>query len=320
MQFKPRNTQFGVYRAGLSPGPVAFFAVTKGRGKRWIARTLRLLVCLLVVYLVLRWFEHRQVYQPYAEMEAEGSELGRPFEDVQFETSDGVRLNAWYFPADTNSPRRQFVFLLCHGNAGNISHRLDHAGALLETGAAAFLFDYRGYGRSKGTPGEAGTYLDAQAAHAWLRQKGFAATNIIALGESLGGGIASELALRETVGGLILQSTFTSITDVGAELFPWSPVRWLNRIKYDTHSKLPRVKVPILVMHSRTDSLIRFQHAERNHAAANEPKLLWEIAGDHNEFLDGNRARYVEGLNRFLSLLEAARKPEAEKARIEHSE
>ena len=294
--------------------------MTGGRRKRWIARTVRLLLCLAVAYFVLRWFEHRQVYQPHAEMEANGSELGRPFEDVYFETSDGARLNAWFFPADTNSPRRRLVFLLCHGNAGNIRHRLDHASALLETGAAAFLFDYRGYGRSKGIPSEGGTYLDAQAAHAWLRQKGFAATNVIALGESLGGGIASELALRETLGGLILQSTFTSITDVGAELFPWLPVRWLNRIKYDTHSKLPRVKVPVLVMHSRADSLIRFEHAERNFATANEPKLVWEIGGDHNDFLDRHRARYVEGLDRFLSLLEGVRKPEAEKARIEASE
>lgn len=299
---------------------MGIFVVRNGRRKQWIARTLRLLVCLLVVYLVLRWFEHRQVYQPYAEMEAGGNELGRPFEDVQFVTSDGVKLSAWFFPADTNSPRRQSVFLLCHGNAGNISHRLDHAGALLETGAAAFLFDYRGYGRSEGRPSEEGTYLDAQAAHAWLQQKGYVATNIIALGESLGGGIASELALRETVGGLILQSTFTSITDVGAELFPWLPVRWLNRIKYDTQSKLPRVKVPVLFMHSRADSLIGFQHAERNFAAANEPKLLWEIGGDHNDFLERDRARYIQGLDRFLSLLEGVRKPEAEKARMEDSE
>jgi fermentation-respiration switch protein FrsA (DUF1100 family) len=280
----------------------------------------RLLVFSLVVYLVLRWFEHRQVYQPYAEMEAGGSELGRPFEDVYLATSDGLKLNAWFFPAATNSPRRQLVFLLCHGNAGNISHRQDHAGALLETGAAALLFDYRGYGRSQGKPGEAGTYLDAQAAHAWLRQKGFEATNILALGESLGGGIASELALRETVGGLILQSTFTRITDVGAELFPWLPVRWLARIKYDTHSKLPQIKVPVLIMHSRGDSLIGFHHAEKNFAAANEPKTLWEIGGDHNEFLEADRARYVEGLNRSLSRLETARKPEEERTRMKDLE
>ncbi len=271
-------------------------------GGRWA----RLFLGLAVAYLVLRWFEHRQVYQPYRQLETSGSELGRPFEDVHFETSDGVGLNGWFFPADTDSSRKHLVYLLCHGNVGNISHRLEHCSALLETGPSVFIFDYRGYGRSQGRPGEEGTYLDAQAAHQWLRRKGFAATNIIALGESLGGGVASELALRESLGGLVLQSTYTSITDVGAELFPWLPVRWIGSIKYDTRARLPRIKVPLLVMHSRTDGLIGFAHAERNFAAANEPKLLWEIAGGHNQFLEGDRARYLEGLNAFLIKVEAA--------------
>src|SRR6266516_1794120 len=192
---------------------------------RLATRLARVFLGLVVVYLMLRWFEHRQVYQPYRQLETSGSELGRPFEDVHFQTSDGVGLNGWFFPADTDSARNHLVYLLCHGNAGNISHRLEHCAALLETGAGVFIFDYRGYGRSEGRPEEQGTYLDAQAAYQWLRQKGYAATGIVALGESLGGGIASELVLRERVGGLILQSTYTSITEVGAELFPWLPVR-----------------------------------------------------------------------------------------------
>ena len=269
---------------------------------RWVRPFLWLL--LLYLYLVWRWFEHSQVYQPYRELEATGSELGRPFEDIYFRTADGLNVNGWFYPADDGSARKQFVYLLCHGNAGNISHRLEHCAALLETGAGVFIFDYRGYGRSDGRPGEAGTYLDAQAAHQRLRQKGFAATNIIALGESLGGGVASELALREPLGGLILQSTYTSITDVGGELFPWLPVRWLGTIKYDTLSKLPRVRVPVLVMHSRADRLIGFHHAEKNFAAANEPKTLWEIAGEHNQFLDGDRRRYLDGLDQFLARLD----------------
>src|ERR1017187_2091046 len=217
-----------------------------------------LLTCLLIV-LMLRWFEHSQVYHPSRELSATGAELGRPFEDVRFKASDGVQLNGWFFPASTNSPRAQFALLLCHGNAGNISHRLDTCAALLATGASVFVFDYRGYGRSAGRPSEEGTYRDAQAAYQWLRQKGFARTNIIAFGESLGGGVAAELAVRETVGGLVLQSTFTSITDIGADLFPWLPVRWLGKIRYDTHSKLPRLKVPVLVMHSPGGALVRFQ-------------------------------------------------------------
>jgi fermentation-respiration switch protein FrsA (DUF1100 family) len=292
----------------LAHGTITTNRSEKNRAVKWN----HLLIGLWVIYLVLRWFEHRQVYQPYRELEATGSELGRPFEDVCFQTADGVKLNGWFFPADANSTRKHLVYLLCHGNAGNISHRLDHCAALLETGPAVFIFDYRGYGRSEGRPGEEGTYLDAQAAHQWLRQRGFAATNIIAFGESLGGGIASELALRETLAGLILQSTYTSVTDLGRELYPWLPVRRLGTIKYDTLAKLPRIKVPVLVLHSRGDRLIGFHHAEKNFAAANEPKQFWGIAGEHNRFLEGGRTRYVEGLSRFLVQIEigAAAVPE----------
>lgn len=160
-----------------------------------------LLTCLLIV-LMLRWFEHSQVYHPDRVLTATGAELGRPFEDVRFKASDGVELNGWFFPASTNdSPRAQFALLLCHGNAGNISHRLDTCAALLATGASVFVFDYRGYGRSAGRPSEEGTYRDAQAAYQWLRQKGFAGTNIIAFGESLGGGVAAELAVRKRSAG-----------------------------------------------------------------------------------------------------------------------
>jgi fermentation-respiration switch protein FrsA (DUF1100 family) len=231
---------------------------------------------------MFRRFEHSQVYHPYRQLEASPAGLGRACEDVRFKTDDGVTLHGWFFPADRNSPRAEFAFLICHGNAGNISHRLELCEALLETGASVFVFDYRGYGLSEGRPGEEGTYLDAQAAHAWLRQKRFRGEQIIAFGESLGGGVVSELALRETLGGIVLQSTFTSIPDAGKELFPWLPVRWLSSIKYDTRAKLPRVTVPVLVMHSREDELIRFHHAEKNFAAANEPRIFCELRGSHN--------------------------------------
>jgi fermentation-respiration switch protein FrsA (DUF1100 family) len=263
-----------------------------------------LLTCLLIV-LMLRWFEHSQVYHPDRVLSATGAELGRPFEDVRFKASDGVGLNGWFFPAATNSPRARFTVLLCHGNAGNISHRLDTCVALLATGVNVFVFDYRGYGRSEGRPSEEGTYCDAQAAYQWLQQRHFPGTNIIAFGESLGGGIAAELAARETVGGLVLQSTFTSIPDMGAELFPWLPVRWLGKIRYDTRSKLPRLKVPVLVMHSPSDELIGFHHGQRNFAAANEPKLFWELRGDHNDPLADTK-HFIAGLEKFLSLIEGA--------------
>ncbi len=259
-------------------------------------------VAAVLIVVLLRWFENVQVYHPGRNMDATGRELGRPVEDVWFKASDGVELNGWFFPANTNSPRAQLAILFCHGNAGNISHRLDMYSAMLATGVNVFAFDYRGYGQSKGSPDEEGTYRDALAAYQWLRTKGFADTNIVVFGESLGGGVATEVAVRERVGGLILQSTFTSIPDIGAELFPWLPVRLLGKIKYDTHSKLPGLRVPVLIMHSRSDDLIGYRHAERNFAAANEPKMFWEIKGGHNSALEEKEV-FIEGMDRFLARL-----------------
>jgi fermentation-respiration switch protein FrsA (DUF1100 family) len=233
--------------------------------------------------MLLRWFENSRVYHPMRQLQATGAELGRPFEDVFFKTSDSLELNGWFFPATANSPRAQLVFLNCHGNGGNISHRLGLYQALLGLGANVFTLDYRGYGLSQGSPSEAGTYLDAQAAYHWLRTKGFAAQNNIVYGESLGGGIASELCVREPTGGLVLQSTFTSLPEIGRELYPWLPVSRLSTIKYDTRSKLPRLKIPVLVMHSRDDGLIGFRHSQENFAAANEPKFFCELRGRHND-------------------------------------
>jgi hypothetical protein len=265
------------------------------------------LAALVLLPFMLRWFEHSQVYHPARPFETTGRELGRPFESVEFRANDGPRLHGWFFPADATSPRADWAVLVCHGNGGNISHRLALTGALLRTGVAVFQFDYRGYGRSEGRPGEEGTYRDAQAAHAWLRQKGFQGGRIVAFGESLGGGIVSELALRETLGGIVLQSTFTSIPEIGKELFPWLPVRWISTIQYDTRSKLPRIQIPVLVMHSREDTLTRFAHAEANLAAANEPKLFWELSGDHNESVE-DAPRITEGMEKFLQLIEASGK------------
>lgn len=268
------------------------------RLKKWIGRGLPL----LALIMFLRWFEHSQVYQPSSKIEVTPAHLGRPFEDVTLSSSDGKTLHAWFFPAATHGVHPSNVFLICHGNGGNISHRLPLYEILLQTGAAVLAFDYRGYGQSSGRPDEEGTYRDAQAAFQWLRRKGFAPTTIIAYGESLGGGVAGELAMRETVGGLILQSSFTSAPDLGAELFPWLPVRWICRIKYNTRAKLPKIHVPVLILHSRSDSLIQFHHAQENFAAANAPKLLIELTGDHNDGI-ADPSGFLDALSRFQNLL-----------------
>lgn len=109
--------------------------------------------------------------------------------------------------------------------------------------------------------------------------------------------------MREPLGGLVLESSFTSIPDIGAEIYPWLPVRLLATIRYDTRSKLSGLHLPVLVMHSRTDGLIPFHHAERNFAVANEPKLFWELEGGHNDPLSG-RGHFVAGIEAFLRMVE----------------
>ncbi len=271
-------------------------------------RVLRLLIglgLLLLLVAMLRHFEGSMVYYPSRDLSATGRELNRPFENVRFQASDGIKLHGWFYPARPDPLRkRNLVVLFCHGNAGNISHRLETCQALLETGVGVFLFDYRGYGESGGKPSEHGTYLDAEAAHAWLVAKGFPGSDIIAYGDSLGGGVVSELAVRKPLAGLVIQSSFTNIPDLGSQLYPWLPVRWLSTIKYDTRAKLPRIHVPVLIMHSRSDELVRFGHAQRNFAAANMPKLLWELNGGHNDAV-GDRTQYLAGMQKFLGLIES---------------
>ncbi len=263
-----------------------------------------LLLIGLPAFLVwfLRWFEQANVYHPMADWWNTGETLGRPREDVRFRTRDQLELSAWFFPAATNAPFRHLAVLISHGNGGNISHRLPTYSLLLDLGVNVLAYDYRGYGRSEGKPSESGTYLDAEAALEWLRQRGFAESRIVAFGESLGGGVATELALRHPdLHGLVLQSTFTSLLDLGAELFPFLPVRSVARYRYDNAAKLPQVRMPVLILHSRQDTLIPFHHAERNFAAAREPRVLKEIRGDHNDQPTVEPELMTQALREFLA-------------------
>lgn len=261
------------------------------------------LALLALAYAALRLFERVAVYHPYRRMDGTPADVGLAFEDVWLAARDGVRVHGWFLPAQTNATpaRSRLAVIVAHGNGGNISHRLELYGLLHRLGLNVLAFEYRGYGRSGGRPTEEGTYLDAEAASDWLEQRGFARGQIIALGESLGGGVASELARRRPgLGGLVLQSSFTSIPDVGAERYPFLLPRLLATIRYDTRSRLPQLALPVLILHGRGDTLIGFHHAEANHAAARGPKWLHEIAGDHNAPVDVDAAGYLAGWDEFL--------------------
>jgi uncharacterized protein len=170
-----------------------------------------------------------------------------------------------------------------------------------DLGLATLIIDYRGYGRSGGTPSEQGTYLDAAAAWQHATQVlGFTADRIVLFGESLGGGVAAQLATTTRPGALVLASSFTSVPDMGAELYPLLPIRLLARIRYDTLAHLPQITCPVLVIHSRNDDIIPFAHGRRLFEGARQPKHFLEIEGGHNDGFVFARENWVQQLDAFL--------------------
>lgn len=250
--------------------------------------------------LVLLVAQPKMLYRPTRDVSFTPADVELDFEDVAFSASDGVALTGWFVPA----PDARFTVLFCHGNGGNIMHRLDTLALLHGLGLSCFVFDYRGYGNSAGRPTEQGTYRDAQAAYDWLTQtKGIAPEQIVVLGRSLGGSIATYLAAQVPVGGLVIESTFTSYPDIGARFYPFMPVRPFARYTYDTRAYLAEVRCPVLIMHSRTDGLVPFEFGERLFATAREPKQFVELVGGHNDGFLVSGERYKEAWRTWLDLL-----------------
>jgi hypothetical protein len=225
-------------------------------------------------------------------------DIGLAYEDVWLRTDDGVRLHAWYLPAA--QPRGTLLFF--HGNAGNISHRLDSLRIFHQLKLSVLIFDYRGYGRSEGSPSEEGTRRDAAAAWRYLMEtRAVAPQQTVLFGRSLGAAVAAQLATQQPPGALIVESAFTSVPDMAAELYWWMPARWLSRFEYATRDYVAQVRCPVLVVHSPEDEIIPFHHGEAIFAAAREPKTLLRLRGSHNEGFLQSGATYTGGLDAFVT-------------------
>lgn len=264
-----------------------------------VAGALAYTALLALVYLL----QSRLLYfpdTPGRSLDATPADIGLAFEDVSLVAVDGVKLRGWFLP----SPGARRVVVFCHGNAGNISHRLDWLRILHRLGLSVLIFDYRGYGRSEGRAREQGTYLDAEAAWAYLTQtRGYRPADIVLFGESLGGPIAAHLGMAVQPGAVILASTFTSVPELAAHHYRIFPVRWLSRFRYATVEYLGAVKAPVLVIHSRDDEIVPFAHGEALHRRAAEPKALLAIRGDHNGGFLLSEPALVAGMQQFLDML-----------------
>ena len=256
-----------------------------------------------VVVALVFVFQDRLVYFPGAarEFAATPQAYGLEYESLDIRTADGETLHGWWIPAPAAARHQRGIVLLFHGNAGNISHRLDYAQLFNRLGYACLLVDYRGYGKSSGSPDEEGTYRDAEAAWQWLAQaRGANAGDIVIAGESLGGGVATWLALRHPPRALLLMSTFTSIPDVAAGIYPFLPVRLIARIGYDNLANIRQIRTPVMVAHSSQDDVIPFAHGQALFAAANEPKQFLEMRGGHNEGFIFAREEWARTVAAFL--------------------
>jgi len=242
--------------------------------------------------------QDRLLYFPISDLAGDPGQLGLEFEDVWLTTADGERLHAWYLP----HPQARGALLFLHGNAGNISHRLDSLAIFHRLGLATLIIDYRGYGKSSGTPGERGTYLDADAGWQHLvTTRGFSPRQIVLFGRSLGGTIAAHAAVEHQPAALIIESTMSSVADLAAELYPWLPARRLTRHVYPAVDTVAAYPGPLLVAHSPDDEIVPYHHSTRLLAAADGRGLRLDLRGGHNDGFLVTGEAYVAGLDAFLT-------------------
>ena len=280
------------------------------RGLRTVARsavkTLALLLVLLVIAVGVRhmsFLDQMMVYFPERELSATPADVGLAFEDVSLTAADGTKLHGWHVPGESRT-----TLLWLHGNAGNISHRVDNIAMLIQkTGIGVFIIDYRGYGRSEGKPSEKGLYMDAEAAfeHMTTDLGLDPEEDIVLFGRSLGVGVAVEMATRHRVRSVVVESGFTSVREMSKSsgmgvlsilLLP------LIDARYDSLSKIGSALSPVMVIHGDRDEMVPFEMAEKLFTAAPEPKRFHAIRGaSHNDtYLAGGEA-YFEALRDFVN-------------------
>lgn len=277
--------------------------------KRFLQRGLRLLrslviaavAALLIWTIVLMVFEEKFIYFPqkYPQGPYDQARSIPGLRDCWIETEDSARIHGWFAPADS----ARATLVIAHGNAGNISHRYPLLRSLQQRGFNVLMFDYRGYGRSEGSPSEDGIYKDGRAALDYaLTLPEVRQDRVILWGTSLGGAVVVDVATKRHVAGLILESTFTSANDVARLVYPFLPVQFFMRTKLNSFEKIKTIKTPLLVIHGSLDSIIPIGLGRKLFNGANEPKDFYEIpSADHNDtfFLGGDE--YLSRIQRFAA-------------------
>lgn len=265
-----------------------------------LIKILLAIACFYVAAMIAIYFAQALfIYAPQMptrDLVATPADINLEYEDLTLVTADKERINAWYIPAQDKNAKTVLFF---HGNAGNISHRLETIKIFNQLGFNFLIFDYRGFGISTGKPSEQGTYLDADTVWKYLiEERKLETKEIIIAGRSLGGGVAAELAKKVQPVMLILESTFTSMQEVSAVHYPFMPTNLIVKHSYETNLKLKHIHCPIVFAHSTNDEVIPFEHSQRNFAAANEPKQFITLRGGHGSGFLLTKKAYLNGLQK----------------------
>lgn len=250
------------------------------------------LACYFLLVLVIYIFQRHLQYFPNRDNPGTPAAAGVPqMSSVEVETSDGLSLVGWFAPP--RQPEGKIVILF-HGNAGNISHRAIKAAHLMDHGYGVYLAEYRGYGGNAGSPSEAGFYKDAEAALSWVEGQGYSPAQFVIYGESIGTGVAVEMALRWHPHYLILEAPFTSAMDVARLSYYWLPVNLLMRDRFDSLSKISKIKSRLLIVHGDEDGVIPIGFANKLYESANHPKEFVTInGGAHSDLYDHHAGHII---------------------------
>ena len=241
-----------------------------------------LLLTFVITYffiLILTYvFQRNLLYHPM-ENNYSGDQIKVSIEKVVIKTSDGIELNSWYHNKNITNYK---TILFLHGNAGSLENRIHKINHFKDMNINFLLVSWRGFNGNEGSPTEQGLYEDARSAVRWLKSKGVVEKNIIIYGESLGTGVAIEIAQHKNYAGIILESPFTSMVDMGKKYYPFFPVRLLLIDKFESHKKIINISSPLLVMHGKVDKIVPYKMGRKIHELANEPKFFYaQEYGDH---------------------------------------
>ena len=259
-----------------------------------------LLIFVVIYFFIListYLFQRNLLYHP-GENNYFGDKLTVPIEKVKIKTQDNIELMAWYHSKNLKEYK---TILFLHGNAGSLENRIHKINHFEDMNVNFLLVSWRGFSGNEGKPTEKGLYQDAKSAVAWLKSKGISENDIIIYGESLGTGVATEIAQNKNFGGIILESPFTSMVDAGKDKYPFLPVRLLLKDKYESDKKINNISSPILIMHGKVDNIVPFHMGRKMYELANEPK--YSYFSEYDDHMMEYNEKLLKALRNFIDSL-----------------